>query len=247
MIRGAWTGDYTVTVKISGSSTSVAMSTGDKKIVYVDGTNIYDMNPEAESAYDTGDIVETLRSSAKSGWILLQGQTLGDTGSGADLTGDDYEDLYSFFWENISNDYCPVSSGRGVSASADWTAGKTLTIPDGRGRTGFGVDGSTWALGQTQGAETATIAKTNLPNETLSVSGSTDTTGAHVHQMDDWYEGILGGGQYRAVRPGAGPRNTLSNGDHSHSLSGAFTEAMGSGTALDILPKGLGVNWMVKL
>jgi hypothetical protein len=45
-IRGAWSGAYTVTVKISGSSTSVAMSTGDKKIVYINGTDIFDMTEE---------------------------------------------------------------------------------------------------------------------------------------------------------------------------------------------------------
>lgn len=45
-IRGAWSGSYTVTVKISGSSTSVVMSSGDKKIVYINGTDIYDMTEE---------------------------------------------------------------------------------------------------------------------------------------------------------------------------------------------------------
>lgn len=42
-IRGAWTGDFTVTVRISGSSTSVPLSTGDTKIIYANGVDVYDM------------------------------------------------------------------------------------------------------------------------------------------------------------------------------------------------------------
>ena len=42
-IRGAWTGAFTVDVKISGAGSSVTMRTGEKKIVYIDGTDIYDM------------------------------------------------------------------------------------------------------------------------------------------------------------------------------------------------------------
>lgn len=42
-LDASWTGAFTVTVKISGSSTSVVMNTGDKKIVYTDGTDTFDM------------------------------------------------------------------------------------------------------------------------------------------------------------------------------------------------------------
>jgi len=42
-VRGDWTGSNTVTVKINGSSTGVLMRTGDKKIVYCNGTDTYDM------------------------------------------------------------------------------------------------------------------------------------------------------------------------------------------------------------
>jgi hypothetical protein len=42
-IRGLWTGAYTVSVKISGSATEVVINSGEKKIVYTDGADIYDM------------------------------------------------------------------------------------------------------------------------------------------------------------------------------------------------------------
>ena len=45
-IRGAWTGPYTVSVKIASSGTNVPLETGNRRIVYTDGTNIYDMIEE---------------------------------------------------------------------------------------------------------------------------------------------------------------------------------------------------------
>ena len=245
-IRGSWTGDYTVTVKISGSSTSVPISTGDKKIVYIDGTDIFDMAPEQESEFVTGDIEPTFRTTAKVGWIFLQGQTVGSTSSGADLTGDSYQGLYAFLWENVSNTYCPVSSGRGVSAAADWAANKTLTVVDAKDRTPFGA-GSTWAIGQAQGVET--IAKANLPNETLSVTGSTSTDGSHTHTLQQDSNNGSTVSSPAMIQVGSPPANlpsgsTGSAGSHSHTVTGT-TEALGSGTSF--LPKGFGVNWMIKL
>lgn len=40
-VRCAWVGDYTVTIKISGSSTSIAMNTGQIYNCYTNGTDIY--------------------------------------------------------------------------------------------------------------------------------------------------------------------------------------------------------------
>lgn len=54
-IRGLWSGAYTVTVKISGASTSVVMESGDKKIVYVNGTDIYDMTEERGISVSSDD------------------------------------------------------------------------------------------------------------------------------------------------------------------------------------------------
>jgi len=42
-VRGAWTGAFTVTLKINGSSTSVDIQTGEVKIIYCNGTDTYDM------------------------------------------------------------------------------------------------------------------------------------------------------------------------------------------------------------
>lgn len=247
-VRGAWIGDHTVSLKISGSSTSVALSTGETRILYTDGTDTYEMLPIVPEIV-TGDMEPSFRATPKTGYIFYQGQTLGDTGSGADLEGDAYEALYSFIWNNLANTEAPVSTGRGGTAGADWLAGKTLTIPDLRDRSPFGV-GTTWSrIGQTQGVET--ISKANLPAESLSVTGSTNTTGNHTHPYSEQGANTttntgypFGSGPF-----GNGTRTNFSSaissaGNHSHTVTGS-TENLGSGSSF--LPKGFAVNWMVKL
>ncbi len=56
-IRGAWTGGFTVTVKISGSGTEIVMSTGDILSCYTNGTDIYQTT--AESTDLTGRLLNT--------------------------------------------------------------------------------------------------------------------------------------------------------------------------------------------
>ena len=112
------------------------------------------------------------------------------------------------------------------------------------------VDGSN--ILQEGGSDSITIAKTNLPNVQLDVTGTisdtdlgtktTNTTGAHTHEMNasstDTGSGVLDSGM-----SGAGTLSTASAGDHnhtvelgshSHTLTGAKTAALGSGTAVDI-------------
>lgn len=197
----------------------------------------------------TGDGEWTFRSTPKSGYIFSQGQTLGNTGSGADLTGTDYQALYTFYWDNLIDTYAPVSGGgRGESAAADWAANKTLTIPDTKNRAAFGV-GSTWALGQKQGSET--IAKENLPAEALDVTGTISGTVSIPKTSGDNSNGVEYNNLSSGSRVAAGfASGSFSNSNQnisisSGSLSGATTENMGSGDAF--LPKGIGMNYMIKL
>ncbi len=52
------------------------------------------------------------------------------------LHDDKYEALFLHLWTNFANTECPVSSGRGASAAADWAANKDIKLPDYRGRVG---------------------------------------------------------------------------------------------------------------
>lgn len=213
---------------------------------YYNGTHFELLLPTRYSdvGVATGDGEWTHRSSAKSGWIFEQGQSLGDTSSGADLEGTAYQALYAFYWNNISNDHAPVSSGRGASASADWTAGKVLTIPDARDRAPFGA-GSTWALGQTQGSDS--IARENLPDETLSFTGTFSGSGTILTKSGTGSNGVEND-DLADSRISRGLNTASTNNTVSLSVSGSVggdTESLGDGVAF--LPKGIGMNYMVKL
>lgn len=200
----------------------------------------------------TGDYEHTLRSTPKAGYIFMLGQTLGDDASGADLEGSDYQNLYTFYWDNLVDTDAPVSGGRGVSASADWAAGKTIQIIDGSRLVQIGK-GPSDRIGQIIGSNSLTLEKTNLPNETLSYSGTTTTDGNHDHDLrQNGASGADANGLYSSFT-GTLPSFTntataavANGGSHNHDYSGE-TEAMGDGTAIDTTPEGFVGNFMQKL
>lgn len=80
-----------------------------------------------------------------------------------------------------------------------------------------------------------TIAQTNLPNVTLSVTGTTSTDGAHTHtynRPDPLAGSAHPTGSGRSDPNDYASDNTGSSGSHSHTVTGT-TSALGSGTAMD--------------
>jgi hypothetical protein len=76
---------------------------------------------------------------AECGWLWLDGGTIGNAASGAGTRANqDVYDLYKHLWDRVSDTYCPVATGRGASALADFNAGKQLTLPDLRGKALYG-------------------------------------------------------------------------------------------------------------
>lgn len=61
--------------------------------------------------------------------LTFNGQTIAKT-SGGTVNGTVYYRAYEYLWTNVSNTYAPVAGGRGLSATADFAANKTITIPD---------------------------------------------------------------------------------------------------------------------
>ena len=224
-----------------------------------------------QSEFETGDIRPSFRSTPKSGWVFVQGQVLGNIGSGATSAGPVYEALYKFYWNNLNNTYAPVSltgtpTTRGVSADADWTDGKTIKIPDSRNRSLIGV-GDNWELGQAKGSDQVTVELENLPAESLTISGSTSSAGHHEHYMfanttgSAWYEPLANSWEFVSYRSSnSGNENahfarststpslgrTNSTGSHAHAFSGT-TAPLGDGNPISITPMGLGINWEQKL
>lgn len=68
------------------------------------------------------------------GWWIDNVGTIGNAASGATYANANAENLYKHLWVNVADTQAPVVGGRGVSADADWTANKPLTLPDYRGK-----------------------------------------------------------------------------------------------------------------
>jgi len=92
------------------------------------------------SQFNTGDIVASA-AVAKTGWAKLTGTTIGNTGSGAALADPAARNLFNLFWA-INGFTWPIGGGRGGTADADWTALKTIALPDASGMALIGIGGT---------------------------------------------------------------------------------------------------------
>lgn len=171
------------------------------------------------SAFNTGDVKETIATTAPSGWLMLNGDTIGSASSGATQAHADYEALYSLFWDSMADAQVPVSSGRGASAAADFAANKTLTMVDARGRVTAGTgSGSMTTHGNTGGAETHALTTAQNGSHTHTVSHK--SLGGHAE----------GGGEMTITIPG----------------SSTTSSSSGSGSAHNNLQPWLALNFIIK-
>ncbi len=137
---------------------------------------------DATTVLATGDIKIRYSTGALSGFVRMNGRTIGSATSGAtERANADTQALFEYLWATDST--LAVSGGRGATANADWLANKTLTPADMRGRLIGGMDGMgnsranniTTAtcpqpdtLGGAGGSQLKTIGVANLPAYTLS-------------------------------------------------------------------------------
>lgn len=211
--------------------------------------------------FATGMEMDFHGTTAPAGWVLASGRTIGNASSGAtERANADTSALFSALWSAYSNTVCPVSGGRSGSAAADFAANKTITLPDKRGRVSVGRDnmgGSTagrvtsagsgivgTTMGATGGDENVTLARANLPNVALTVTGTTSTDGSHEHNLlvptnfNESSSGGIGAGAANldtnvTVTDGARP-----SGSHNHSVSGNTNSINGgvSQTSVNKMP-----------
>jgi hypothetical protein len=88
----------------------------------------------------TGDIKIRYDTAILTGFVRLNGLTIGSSTSGAtELADPTAQALFQYLWGADST--LVVSGGRGANAAADWAANKRLTLPDGRARLLAAVDG----------------------------------------------------------------------------------------------------------
>jgi hypothetical protein len=182
----------------------------------------------SESIFQTGDMIFTYDEGTRTGWLKAFGSIGNSASSGTNRANSDCEALFAFLWNNISDTYAPVSSGRGASAAADWAAAKNITIPSMAGRVPLGIDdlsgtaasvvAAATEIGYAAGTETVTIAETNLPSHTHG-SGSL-TVASHSHSSGSYAVGAHthGAGSFAAAAHthGAGSYTAAS---HTHTVS----------------------------
>lgn len=130
--------------------------------------------------FTTGDAKLTFKTTADTGWVMANDGSIGSASSSATTRANaDTEALFTLLWNNITDTWAPVSGGRGASASADFAANKTLTIPKALGRAiavaGGGSGLTNRALGTVLGEETHTLTIAEMPSHTHNtISGSAD-------------------------------------------------------------------------
>jgi microcystin-dependent protein len=149
------------------------------------------------SVWSTGDVKTTLKTAADPGWLMMNDGTIGDASSGASARANaDCLALFKLLWTNTANADCPVSTGRGANAAADFAAHKTIALPKALGRAlaiaGTGSGLSARALAAALGEETHTLTQleSTLKNHTHSINDP-----SHVHAQTGFDTGGSGPGQ----------------------------------------------------
>lgn len=131
------------------------------------GTAPGTVDPNAIAA--TGDVKWRLDAGILPGWVRMNGRTIGGAGSGAtELASVTASALFILLWNAFPDTIASVVGGRGTSATADFAAGKRITVPTMQGLVAGGLDdmGSSPAgrlqtiadLTLTAGSATATVA-----------------------------------------------------------------------------------------
>jgi hypothetical protein len=140
----------------------------------------------------TGDIKFRMTGELVTGWVKMNGLTIGNATSGATLRANaDTQALFVYLWTNCGNAHCPIAGGYGASALTDFNNSKQLAVPDWRGRQATGLDdmgatasgriaaGNVTSGGDTVttpgasgGISTLTLAQNQLPNIVPTLTGT---------------------------------------------------------------------------
>ncbi|MFA4795293.1 phage tail protein [Leptospira kirschneri] len=192
--------------------------------------------------FDVGDVKTSARNSVPSGWLTMNGQTIGNTGSGANNVGSTFQNLFILLWNDWSNTVLPILSStgtattRGTSAVADWNAGKRLPIPNLCGRTAIGAGAATGLttrnLGESIGEEAHTLTLPETPNHDHG-------GGNHSHPVDRANFLMQGGGI--SIKVGYSATST-----HSTRASGNIITPQGGGLPHNNMQPSLVLNYFIK-
>lgn len=198
---------------------------------------------DATALWQTGDLKARYGTGVHSGFVRANGRTIGSATSGAtERANADAQQIFEYLWGADGN--LVVSTGRGVSANADFVANKTIALPDWRGYALAALDdmGNTASgrltasyfgsaatvLGAVGGSEARSLAAGNVAPHTHS-----GTTGAEnaAHNHNGVVVGAngttTGGGGFPALASVNGGTSGTENQNHGHD----FTSNGGNGLA----------------
>lgn len=213
---------------------------------------------DANSVLQTGDPLWVPVTGTRSGFVRMNGRTIGSASSGAgERANADCENLYLYNWANFSDTLCAVTGGRGISAAADWAANKPMALLDMRSRGPFGLDdmgnsalsaftGITFAKGTaTTGGASAgvvrhTLTEAELPSVTMNVPAQQPTLSYSTNSS------VQSGGGTSAV--GAiGDGNDYANAVTPTGDATPGTVSFGSGNAHNNMPPFILGTWYQRL
>lgn len=213
----------------------------------------------ADQLFQTGDAKFSFGSGALSGFVRLNGRTIGNAGSGAtERANADCQALYIWLWDRFSDTICPVSGGRGGSGSADFAAGKTIQLLDARGRGAFGVDDMGNSPASRLNGATFDVGGTTTPGSsggaaTHTLDGSQIPTHLHGINLNPSFNDVYTLIQTTGIGVASGVTtvnsvitNTTTTTPNSLNVSGNTTSS-GSGLAHNNMPPFLLGTWYQKL
>lgn len=201
-------------------------------------------NEVANALVPTGVSFPMLGTLAPSGYVMLDGLTIGNRASAATAingASTAMKNLYLHLWNNLANTEAPVSGGRGASALADFNANKTLTLADLRGRLPVGRDptslritGAT-VLGASGGSESVSTstAQTSISIAQLPLHNHTFTSSSNAFQTND--QGGINNIQPTGLPNARQTAQTGSGTGHSHTYTNSVVQ-----------PYSL-FNWIIKV
>lgn len=184
--------DYRI---LDSDSTIITTATNVPNPAPVDPTST-----DPNALMQTGDMIFSPAAVTRAGFVRANGNTIGSGASSAtERANNDAESLFTWLWNNLADAQAAVSSGRGGTAAADWSANKVIATPDLRGSSPLGLDdmgagaasrlvsgpftnGNATTGGSVVGANTVTLLEGNLPSVAPGLGTLViDAGGGHTH------------------------------------------------------------------